>query len=93
MLTALIVMPVVAAIIVGLIPARRNEVLLPVGVGLSLLPLALSVYLFAVFSAGEPGFQFVEQADWYGPWGISWHLGVDGISLPLVVLTALLVPI
>ena len=93
MLTALVVMPVVAAIIVGLIPTRRNEVLLPVGVGLSLLPLALSVYLFTVFAGGEPGFQFVEQADWYGPWGISWHLGVDGISLPLVVLTALLVPI
>ena len=55
MLTALVVLPVAAAIIVGLIPTRRNEVLLPVGVGLSLLPLALSVYLFTCSPVASQG--------------------------------------
>jgi NADH-quinone oxidoreductase subunit M len=60
---------------------------------MSLIPLAVAGFLFAAFETGEAGFQFVEQAVWYEPWGISWSLGVDGISLPLVVLTTLLVPI
>ncbi len=93
MLTALIVIPVVGAILVALLPRRRIELVLPVGVGMSLIPLAVSGFLFAAFETGEAGFQFVDQAVWYEPWGISWSLGVDGISLPLVVLTTLLVPI
>src|SRR5680860_117349 len=92
MLTWLIVLPLLAAIVVMVIPRRRSELLLPVGTALSLLPLALSGYIFVVF---EPvaGYQFVERAAWYEPWGISWYLGIDGISMPLVVLTALLVPV
>ena len=36
------------------------------------------------FESGEAGFQFVERATWYAPWGIDWHVGVDGISLGLI---------
>jgi NADH-quinone oxidoreductase subunit M len=93
LLTALVVIPVVAAVIVLLLPRRRPELPLPVGVGLSILPLALAGYLFAAFQGGTAEFQFVTRAAWYAPWGISWYLGVDGISLPMVVLTALLVPL
>jgi NADH-quinone oxidoreductase subunit M len=39
------------------------------------------------------GYQFAEDLAWYRPWGIGWRLGVDGISMPMVVLTALLIPI
>ena len=77
----------------ALLPRRRTELFLPVGIALSLLPLGVAGYLFVVFQKGEAGFQFVEQNVWYQPWGISWNLGVDGISLLLVFLTALLVPI
>jgi NADH-quinone oxidoreductase subunit M len=92
MLTALVLAPAVAAIVVALVPSRRREVHLPLGIALSVTPLALAGYLFWVF---EPvaEFQDVEQAIWYQPWGISWSLGVDGISLPMVILAALLVPI
>ncbi|MGH8959460.1 MAG: complex I subunit 4 family protein [Acidimicrobiia bacterium] len=93
MLTALIVMPAAAALIVAMIPRRRSEVFLPIGVTLSMAPLALAGFLFAEFAAGEPGFQLVERSLLYAPWGFSWYLGVDGISLPMVALTALLVPI
>jgi NADH-quinone oxidoreductase subunit M len=92
-LTALIFIPVVGAIVVALLPRRRTELVLPVGVALSLIPLAVAGYLFATFESGVAGYQFVEEAVWYQPWGISWALGVDGVSLPLVVLTTLLVPI
>jgi len=92
MLTWLIVVPVVAAIVVAMVPSKREEIHLPLGITLSVLPLALAAYIFYVF---EPiaGFQFTESAVWYEPWGISWSLGLDGISMPMVLLTTLLVPI
>jgi NADH-quinone oxidoreductase subunit M len=57
----------------------------------SLIPLALSCYLFAVFSPHQPGFQFVEQYQWIPHFGISYHIGMDGISLLLVLLTTILI--
>jgi NADH-quinone oxidoreductase subunit M len=91
-LTALVLLPVAAAVVVMALPRRRPELVMPVGTGLAVLPLGLAAYVFAVF---EPvaGPQFVERATWYEPWGISWYLGIDGISMPMVLLTALLVPI
>jgi NADH-quinone oxidoreductase subunit M len=91
-LTALVLLPVAAALVVMALPRRRPELVMPVGTGLAVLPLGLAAYLFAVF---EPvaELQFVERAIWYEPWGISWYLGIDGISMPMVLLTALLVPI
>ncbi len=93
MLTWLVLSPVIAAVIVALLPSRRRELYLPVGFLLSFIPLTLAGVLFFDFHLDEAGFQFVERAEWYAPWGLSWHLGVDGISLGLVVLTAILVPI
>ena len=92
MLTALILLPVIAAVVVSLVPKKNAEVHLPLGIALSVLPLALAGYIFWIF---EPvaGYQFTEQANWYQPWGISWNLGLDGVSMPMVVLTALLIPI
>ena len=91
-LTSLILIPVIAAVVVGLVPSKNSEVHLPLGITLSVLPLALAGYIFWAF---EPlaGYQFTEQADWYPPWGISWNLGIDGVSMPMVVLTTLLIPI
>ncbi|MCY3538460.1 MAG: NADH-quinone oxidoreductase subunit M [bacterium] len=93
LLTALILTPVVAALVVMLIPDHRRELVRPLGVVLSLLPIPLAVGLFLAFERGEPGFQFVEQWVLIGRLGVEWHLGVDGISLLLVLLTTVLVPI
>jgi NADH-quinone oxidoreductase subunit M len=49
--------------------------------------------MLAKFPSGQAGFQFVSQQSWVSEWGISWHLGVDGISLFLVVLTGVLFPL
>ena len=92
-LTALILVPAIAAIVVMLLPSNRPEIHLPVGIAISLVPVALAGWLFAAFEVGSADFQFQEQAVWFEPWGISWHVGVDGISLLLVVLTTVLVPI
>jgi NADH:ubiquinone oxidoreductase subunit 4 (subunit M) len=56
MLTALILAPALAAIVIALIPSRRAEVHLPLGIALSIVPLGLAGYLFWVFEpvAGLP---------------------------------------
>jgi NADH-quinone oxidoreductase subunit M len=56
----------------------------------SLIPLAISLYLFAGFDPSQAGYQFVERCEWIPQFGISYHLGVDGISLFLVILTTVL---
>jgi NADH-quinone oxidoreductase subunit M len=52
----------------------------------------ISVYLVWHFDAGSPEFQFVEKREWLGG-AINYHMGVDGISLPFIVLTAGLMPL
>ena len=52
---------------------------------------ALSFYAWWQFDPGVAGFQFVEQKNWFGA-GITYHMGVDGISMLFVVLTAFLMP-
>ena len=92
MLTWLILLPVLGAIVVGLTPRARKELHLPLGIAITVLPLGLALYVFYVF---EPvaGYQFTEFQSWYEPWGIAWSLGIDGISMPMVLLTTILVPI
>jgi len=51
---------------------------------------ALTLLLWFAFQRGTASFQFAEHSNWIGPLGISYHLGVDGISLLFVILTALL---
>ena len=92
MLTWLILLPVLGAIAVGLTPRAREELHLPLGIAIAVLPLGLALYVFYVF---EPvaGYQLTEFQSWYEPWGIGWSLGIDGISMPMVLLTTILVPI
>jgi NADH-quinone oxidoreductase subunit M len=92
-LTALIVVPAAGALLTLLVSTRRPEVVKLVALLASVVTGALSIWLLASFETGEAGFQFVSRHPWIEPWGISWHVGVDGISLPLVVLTGVLFPL
>jgi NADH-quinone oxidoreductase subunit M len=59
----------------------------------SLIVLALSLVLWARFDPTDGGFQFVETAQWLPEWGITYHMGVDGISVLFVLLSTVLTPI
>lgn len=92
MLTWLVLLPVLGAVVVMLTPRDRKELHVPLGMVLSMLPLGLALYVFAVFEP-QVEMQFAEFHTWYQPWGIAWNLGIDGISMPMLVLTTILVPI
>lgn len=92
-LSSLVVLPLLGSILVALLGKSRPEWVKLGALVSSVTTGALSLWLLAAFKSGEAGFQFVSQHLWISQWGISWHLGVDGISLFLVVLTGILFPL
>lgn len=92
-LSLLVVLPVIGSIVVALLGGSRPEWIKLAALISSVSTAALSLWLLAAFKSGEAGFQFVSKQDWISQWGISWHLGVDGISLFLIVLTGILFPL
>ena len=92
-LTVIVVLPAVAAAVVALLPGSRPEVIKAVGLAASGAVGVVAVLLAIDFDPGTGGYQFVSEHAWIEDLGISWLLGVDGISLFLVVLTAVLFPV
>lgn len=92
-LTLILFLPTAAAVVVFCLPKAREKLIKWVAFLLSLLPLALTAWLWLRFDGGAAGFQFQEQAAWFPSISASYHLGVDGISLPMVLLTTLLTPL
>jgi NADH-quinone oxidoreductase subunit M len=93
LLTGLVVVPFLGAVVVALLPRRRPEMVRMVAVLSSTLALALSIAVLVQFKTSNADFQLVDQHSWIPSLGISWKLGVDGISLFLLVLTGILFPI
>jgi NADH-quinone oxidoreductase subunit M len=94
-LTVLILLPAAGAIAVAAIPTHRvpswfHQVL---GVGVSVATLGVAVAAAVEFKTGFPGYQLVSSHVWAIDLGIRWSLGMDGISLFLVLLTAVLFPL
>ena len=92
LLTLILFTPTLAAIAVTMLPSSRERLIRWAAFLASLIPLALSVWLWVAYDATAPGYQFIEKATWYEAIGASYHLGVDGISVPMVLLTTLLTP-
>ena len=92
-LTMLVMVPAVGALLTALVGNRRPDLVKLVALLSSVVTAGMSIWLLAAFRAHSGDFQFVSKHSWISAWGISWHLGVDGISLFLVVLTLFLFPI
>ncbi len=92
-LTALVLVPAIGALLTASVAGRRLDLVRLVALLSSALTAALSIWLLVAFRSGDGDFQFVSKHPWVRAWGISWHLGVDGISLFLVVLTGVLFPL
>jgi NADH-quinone oxidoreductase subunit M len=92
-LTAIIFVPVLGAILVALSGRSRPEITKLIAVLSSVMTAGLSIWLLGAFDTHGAGFQFTSKHEWIEQWGISWNLGVDGISLFLVVLTGVLFPL
>ncbi|MDQ6659758.1 MAG: NADH-quinone oxidoreductase subunit M, partial [Chloroflexota bacterium] len=88
MLSVLIFLPLVGAIVLYLVP--RPRAWRWIAILTSALVLAMSILLASLFNWENGTLQFEERASWIPTLGSSYHLGVDGLSLPLLLLTSLL---
>ncbi len=93
LLTVLWAIPVVGAAVIIVLPASLRQFAKYAGVVVSLAVLALSLLLAVRFDPAGEQFQFVENHPWIPSFGTGYILGLDGIALALVVLTAVLMPL
>jgi NADH-quinone oxidoreductase subunit M len=102
LLSIITLLPLLTALVLlgtGILASAMGAAGLPpalwraVGAGSVGATFLLSLRLFWLFDATKTGYQFVEHAPWIGEYGIHYHIGIDGISLVLVMLTTFLMPV
>jgi NADH-quinone oxidoreductase subunit M len=94
-LTSLLVLPLVGAVVLMLLKddRRHDSVIRGVALTATVLVFLETLLLWASFNPASADFQFVERYEWVPAFGISYYVGVDGISLFLLVLTGFLTPL
>jgi NADH-quinone oxidoreductase subunit M len=96
--------PLVGAIVIGLTPGRsapgspadrraRDLLVKRIALLFSLITLAVTIVMAVRFKAGGPRFQFQQVYQWIPQFGVHYAVGVDGIALVLIVMTAILMPV
>jgi NADH-quinone oxidoreductase subunit M len=92
LLSTLIFVPLAGAVVTLVLPGDRRVIKIW-AFAVAIANLALACLLFVFFDYGQAGMQFVDRFAWIEPLGISYYVGLDGISLWLILLTALLWPV
>jgi NADH-quinone oxidoreductase subunit M len=89
MLTAIVLVPLITALLLVLIPRNFRFVMRLLSLAATLVTFILAVFLILRFETGSADYQFVVQRPWVESLGISFYLGVDGINIGLVFMAAL----
>ena len=90
MLSALILIPLVGAIAIGIYPDRDGKASRTLAMLFAIAALLVNIYLGTQFDRQVSGFQFNEFLPWLEWMGLNYNLGIDGLSFPLVCLNSLL---
>lgn len=90
-LSVTIFIPLIAGVFILLIGRRKPDYIRPIAIGAAGLVLLLTFTIWASYSLDLAGYQFVERIDWLPDLGISYHVGVDGLAIAMLVLTGLVV--
>jgi NADH-quinone oxidoreductase subunit M len=93
LLTTILFLPLAGAVVLLGFPRQRQTAIRGCALVVMLLTFVVSLVLYLLFDSDLPQMQFSERVAWIGSLGIYYHVGVDGISLPLVLLTTFLSPI
>jgi NADH-quinone oxidoreductase subunit M len=98
LLSLAILLPIIGSVLLLLVPNRdgaKNGLVRNLTLAISLATFGVTLMLWAGFdqSAAAPAFQFVERHAWIPAFGIDYYLGIDGLSLMLLVLTGFLTPL
>ncbi|MDD5370201.1 MAG: NADH-quinone oxidoreductase subunit M, partial [Anaerolineaceae bacterium] len=90
-LSAIVFTPLIAGLIMLLLPAERKQEVRMTAVAAAAITLLLSVWAYVSYNFAAGGYQLIEHSPWLPSLGISYFMGVDGISLPLVLLGGIVV--
>ena len=93
LLSLMIFVPLLGMIVVLLLPRESEELIKRVALGFTLIPLILAVYLFISYNKSTADTQYFVSMPWIETFNINYHVGIDGLSVTLLLLTALLGPI
>src|SRR3989338_4200502 len=86
LLSGILLLPTAAALILFMVPSNQVTWIRRIANAAILLSALLSIWVFASYNHAAGGYQFVEKILWVAPFGISYHLGVDGINSVLILL-------
>jgi NADH-quinone oxidoreductase subunit M len=88
-LTYILGVPLLAAIVLAFVPRSFAVIMRFVAIAATFVSAVLALVMFARFQVGAPGYQFEQQVNWVQSLGISYHVGVDGINVGLVLMGAI----
>src|SRR5215207_3045174 len=92
--TVVLFIPIVGLIILLFLNEEtQHETIKWTALGTSLVAFAASILLWVGYNANVPGLQFVQKMDWIPSAGISFYIGVDGLSILLIILTTFIMPL
>jgi len=89
-LSGIVFSPLAGILIILLLPNEKVKWIRWTAAAITAVPLALGVWIFINFDRTTPALQFVERATWIAPFNIEYYLGIDGLSVPMILLTVLL---
>jgi NADH-quinone oxidoreductase subunit M len=93
LLSILVFLPLAGGIAISAVPRHATSLIRWLSLGVSLVTFALAIFAFVTFDPYQPGMQFIEHRPWINSPPISYHLGIDGMSLLLILLTGFLTPL
>jgi len=86
-LSVIVFTPIIAGMLLLMIPGERKAEIRVTALAAAFIALLLSIYVYFAYDSAVGGYQFIEKYTWIPQLGISFHVGVDGMSAPLVLLT------
>ena len=92
-LTLMVMFPLLGVPFMLLVPKGKDELVKIIALVATFVPLLLGIKLYMAFDRTTASFQFVEHYSWIKSFNIEYFMGIDGLSVPMVLLTALLCPI
>ncbi|SMB93918.1 NADH dehydrogenase subunit M [Desulfonispora thiosulfatigenes DSM 11270] len=90
-LTSILLAPIIGVLLILFVPEREDKIIKIIAAITTGISVILSLVAFIGYDKGLGGIQFVENIPWVEALGINYALGVDGISLPLILLTAIVI--
>ena len=89
MLNLIVILPLIAALLLCFVPRNFRVIFQAVSFLVTLLTMILAIVMFCRFDSAIAGYQFEKQIVWVKSLGISYHLGVDGINVGLILMGAI----